>query len=171
MRCAILVATVLSVLALAVASWVSLPTKLIYNGSESATVGLYWIDDRPAEPGDYAILQLPQRLRSLVVDRGYLPPDIPLIKRVVGAEGDVVCRRNRQVLLNGVIIAVAHFRDRSGRAMPVWHGCHVLDRRRVFLLQGHPESFDGRYFGPVDRRLIIGRATRLRLPWRQDEPS
>jgi len=38
-------------------------------------------------------------------------------------------------------------------------------------LQDHPQSFDGRYFGPVDRRLVIGRATMLRLPWRKHEKS
>ena len=36
--------------------------------------------------------------------------------------------------------------------MPDWHGCHILTEQTVFLLQDHPQSFDGRYFGPVDRR-------------------
>ncbi|CAN0597380.1 unnamed protein product, partial [Laminaria digitata] len=31
--------------------------------------------------------------------------------------------------------------------------------------QDHPKSFDGRYFGPIDRRLIIGRARLLRFSW------
>lgn len=171
MRRVTTMATALSVLALAVSSLASLPTKLIYNASESAPIGFYWIDDRPAERGDYVLVRVPDRVRTLVVERGYLPPDIPLIKRVAGAGGHVVCRRNRVILIDGVTVAVAQIRDGLDREMPVWRGCHVLQERRVFLLQDHPESFDSRYFGPVDRRLIIGRATRLRLPWRKEEET
>lgn len=171
MRRATLIATGLPVFALAIASVESLPIKLIYNASESAPIGLYWIDDQPAERGDYVLVRVPDRVRNLVVERGYLPPDIPLIKRVVGADGDVLCRRNREILIDGVTVAVAQISDGLGREMPVWSGCHVLHERRVFLLQDHPNSFDSRYFGPVDRRLIIGRATPLRLPWRKGGPS
>ena len=171
MRRATLIATGLPVFALAIASVESLPIKLIYNASESAPIGLYWIDDQPAERGDYVLVRVPDRVRNLVVERGYLPPDIPLIKRVVGADGDVFCRRNRKILIDGVTVAVAQISDGLGREMPVWSGCYVLHERRVFLLQDHPNSFDSRYFGPVDRRLIIGRATPLRLPWRKRGPS
>ena len=171
MRRATLIATGLPVFALAIASVESLPNKLIYNASESAPIGLYWIDDQPAERGDYVLVRVPDRVRNLVVERGYLPLDIPLIKRVVGADGDVLCRRNRDILIDGVTVAVAQISDGLGREMPVWSGCHVLHERRVFLLQDHPNSFDSRYFGPVDRRLMIGRATPLRLPWRKRGPS
>lgn len=171
MRRATLIATGLPVFALAIASVESLPIKLIYNASESAPIGLYWLDDQPAERGDYVLVRVPDRGRNLVVERGYLPPDIPLIKRVVGADGDVFCRRNREILIDGVTVAVAQISDGLGREMPVWSGCHVLHERRVFLLQDHPNSFDSRYFGPVDRSLIIGRATPLRLPWRKRGPS
>ena len=169
MRCATLIAIGLPVFALAIASVESLPTKLIYNASESAPIGLYWIDDQPAERGDYVLVRVPDRVRNLVVGRGYLPPDTPLIKRILGVDGDVVCRRNREILIDGVTVAVAQISDGLGREMPVWSGCYVLHERCVFLLQQHPNSFDSRYFGPVDRRLIIGRATRLRLPLRKDE--
>ena len=164
MRRLTLIATGLPVLALVVTSLASLPTKLIYNSSESAPIGLYWIDDRPAERGDYVLVQVPDSMRNLVVERGYLPPDVPLIKRIAGANGDVVCRRNREIQIDDVTVAVAQIRDGSGREMPVWRGCYVLHGRRVLLLLDHPDSFDSRYFGPVDRRMIIGRATRLRLP-------
>ena len=159
------------VLALAVASAVSLPTKLIYNGSPSAPVGFYWIDDHRAERGDYVLVRVPDRVRNLVEERRYLPPDTPLIKHIAGADGDRVCRRDREIVIDGVTVTVARYEDGLGRDMPVWTGCHILRERRVFLLQQHPQSFDSRYFGPVDRSLIIGRATYLRPPWRKREQS
>ncbi len=171
MRCAVLVAAALAVLALAVASVVGLPKKLVYNASESAPLGLYWIDRQPILRGDHVYVRVPERLRKLFIERGYLPPDVPMVKRVAGLGGDRVCRAGTEISVNGTVLAAAKRHDGLGRKMPDWQGCHILTGRTVFLLQDHLRSFDGRYFGPVARRLIIGRATRLRLPWRKQEPN
>ena len=171
MKGATLIVTAVPVLALGLASVVSLPKKLIYNASASALLGLYWLDDQPIKRGDFVLVQVPMRVRTLVEERGYLPSEVPLIKRVMGVEGDEICREATHISINGKTVAEAQIRDGLGRPMPVWQGCHVLARDRVFLLQDHLHSFDGRYFGPVDRSLIIGRATYLRLPWRKHEPN
>ncbi|MHA1599429.1 MAG: S26 family signal peptidase [Alphaproteobacteria bacterium] len=169
MRPAFLLGTAIPVLALAIASVVSLPKKLIYNASASAPIGFYWIDQRPIQRGVYVYVRVPERVRNLVIERGYLPPNVPLLKRVVGLYGDRICRQFGEISVNGSVVARAKMRDGQGREMPEWHGCHFLTESSVFLLQDHPQSFDGRYFGPVDRRLIIGRALRLRFPWRKHE--
>lgn len=153
------------VLALVFAAAVPVPVKLIYNGSKSAPLGLYWIDKQVVNRHDYVLLQVPQRVRDLVEKRQYLPSGIPLIKRVVGIVGDTICRRGLQVLINGVTVAVARRFDKKGRTLPSWQGCHVLNADEVFLIQYHHLSFDGRYFGPVKRSQIIGRALKLRFPW------
>lgn len=171
MRRILLTSTFLPVLALAITSLVSLPKKLIYNASTSAPIGLYWLDNRPIERGDYVLVRVPERVRNLVEERQYSPPDVPLLKRVVGMNGDRICRQSDEITVNGSVVASAKMRDGQGREMPDWHGCHILTDCSVFLLQDHPQSFDGRYFGPVDRRLIIGRATRLRFPWRNRDES
>lgn len=168
MRHLTLIATGLSVLALAFASLANLPVKLVWNGSESAPIGLYWIDDRVPERGDCVLVRVPDTIRNLVIKRKYLPPDAPLIKRIAAVEGDTVCRRDREIIIDGITIALAWTEDGHGRKMPVWSGCHVLGHNQVFLLQRHPASLDSRYFGPVDRRLIIGRATQWRLPRQGD---
>ncbi|MCG8446790.1 MAG: S26 family signal peptidase, partial [Hyphomicrobiales bacterium] len=85
MRRFVLIVAVISVLALGIASAVRLPTKLIFNGSPSAPVGFYWIDDRRAERGDYVLVRTPEWVRNLMEERRYLPPNTPLIKRVAGA--------------------------------------------------------------------------------------
>ena len=171
MKCALLFGMTVPVIALGLASVASLPKKLIYNASESATIGLYWIDKRPVARGDYVLVSVPERVRNLVIERRYLPPNVPLLKRAVGLDGDRICRRREEISVNGRVVAIAKRRDGQGRDMPDWHGCHILTGHMVFQLQDHPQSFDGRYFGPVDSRLIIGRATRLRLPWRSSEQS
>ena len=171
MRRGPLVCAAIPVLALAVASTVSLPKKLVYNASASAPIGFYWLDDRRTKRGDYVLAHVPERVRNLVEERAYLPVDVPLIKRAAGVDGDVICRWGETVSINGNPVARAEKADGLGRPLPDWQGCHILTEQTVFLLQDHPQSFDGRYFGPVDRRLIIGRATMLRLPWRTREES
>lgn len=165
------VCAAIPVLALAVASVTSLPKKLIYNASASAPIGFYWLDHQPIRRGDYVLTRVPERVREVVEERGYLPADVPLIKRVAGVVGDEICRRGRTISINGNMVAVAEKADGLGRPLPDWQGCRILSESQVFLLQHHPRSFDGRYFGPVDRRLAIGRATKLRLPWRKREKS
>jgi type IV secretory pathway protease TraF len=52
--------------------------------------------------------------------------------------------------------------------LPVWQGCHTVQSDEVFLMNvGVPDSFDGRYFGPVPDSTIIGGATPLWLPDQQ----
>lgn len=156
-----------SVFALVAVSVFEMPRKLIYNGSASAPIGFYWVDHGQVSRGDFVFTRLPSWAEMIIEQRGYLPPGVPLIKRVVGVAGDRICRRGDTILVNGAVVAVARMRDETGRKLPVWQGCRVLSRDEFFLLQEHPRSFDGRYFGAINRRFIIGRATRLRSPWSQ----
>lgn len=156
MKSALFPGNAIPVLALAFASTVNLSKKLIYNASESAPIGFYWVDREPVSRGDYAYVRVSGRVRDLVIERGYLPPDVPIIKRVVGLNGDRICRDGTQISLNGTVVETVKEQDGLGRKMPEWHGCHILAERTVFLLQDHPRSFDGRDFGPVDRRLVVG---------------
>jgi type IV secretory pathway protease TraF len=48
--------------------------------------------------------------------------------------------------------------------MPVWQGCHQLQDGQVFVLGTHAESFDSRYFGPIDGEQITGAAIPLFIP-------
>jgi len=160
-----LLGTAIPALAMVAAIAVPMPVKLIYNGSKSAPLGFYWVDQQAASRQEFVLVYVPKRVRELIEKRKYLPAGTPLIKRVVGIAGDTVCRRGRTILINGVAVSIANMNDNKGRALPNWQGCHVLNAGEVFLLQDHPQSFDGRYFGPIKRSLIIGRAIRLQFPW------
>jgi type IV secretory pathway protease TraF len=93
--------------------------------------------------------------------RHYLPANVPLVKRVAAAEGDIVCARNGQVYVNGVWAAWQRPYDGAGRPMPAWQGCRTLGQNNLFLLMEAPDSFDGRYFGPTMASDIVGRASLL----------
>lgn len=138
-------------------------TRLVYNGSSSAPIGFYLVTSLAVSKGDLVLAEAPLAARKLAEERGYLPPGVPLIKRIAAVKGGLICRRGQAVSVNGVAAATALEADAQGRGMPVWCGCFVLREEQFFLLQDHPQSFDGRYFGAADRDLIVGKLTPLWL--------
>jgi len=139
---------------------VPLPKLLLWNASASVPEGLYVIDrTRRPTVGQLAVARLPDAARELAATRHYLPADVPLIKPVAARAGDTVCRQGLHVSINGLPTASALDRDRFGRPLPTWSGCKALGPSDVFLMNpAVRDSFDGRYFGPIDRRRIDGRA-------------
>lgn len=128
--------------------------RLFWNGSASAPIGFYRPLGRPWRRGDLVVFRPPLPLARAIVQRNLLPPGVPLIKHVAALSGDVVCRLGVEVRVNGTLVARALERDRAGRFLPRWAGCRVLGPRDVLLLQPHPRSFDGRYFGVQDARRV-----------------
>lgn len=137
---------------------------LIWNASASAPTGLYLVTaiGNPAR-GERVAARLPAPWRALAARRHYLPANVPLIKRIAAIPSDVACANDDRITVNGDVAALRLRRDGAGRPMPAWHGCRRLGAGEVLLLAAHPASFDGRYFGPSQRRDILGKA---HLIWR-----
>jgi conjugative transfer signal peptidase TraF len=152
--------TVLSVLATS-ASLVPTP-RLIWNVSASAPIGFYWrVAGRPSH-GDLVLARAPHWARRLAAERGYLPLNVPIVKRVAAVAGDVVCASGDAIFIDGRLIAHRLNSDRMGRPLPQWEGCETLGAGEFFLLMADaPDSFDGRYFGTTERHDIIGRLVPL----------
>jgi conjugative transfer signal peptidase TraF len=138
----------------------NVPT-LLWNASPSVALGLYWLAPRPPTRGALAVIRLPEPHRSLADSRGYLPVGNLLIKPIVARAGDVACRRGPTVTINGSAKAYARSADRAGRPLPHWSGCIRLGADQVFVLSADPDGFDSRYFGPVERRHVVGTALPL----------
>jgi conjugative transfer signal peptidase TraF len=136
---------------------------LLLNPTDSAARGLYFLEpaDRVAR-GDLVSARLPEEAAELAAERGYLPLGLPVIKTVWAAEGDRVCAEAGRVSIpdRPDLIALPH--DRSGRSLPLWSGCRILNPGEVFLASDEvPSSFDSRYFGPVSMESVLGRAVLL----------
>lgn len=138
------------------------PPRLVWNATASAPPGWWAIKpDAPLEVGDWALVRPAADLASVLATRGYLPPGVPLLKQVVAGPGQSVCRRGREVRIDGRLAGVALARDRRDRPLPAWSGCRRLARGEIFVMNAAPDSFDGRYFGPSRRRDVVGRAEPL----------
>jgi conjugative transfer signal peptidase TraF len=138
--------------------------RLIWNASASAPVGLWYIHPGArVSAGDMVLAKTPGSVRSLATARRYIPARVPLLKRVVAMQGTVVCATDKRIVVERRTLAVRLATDPHGRPLPWWNGCGRLGRGQFFLLNTAPDSFDSRYFGPVNETAIIGTATPLWL--------
>ena len=132
--------------------------RLVWNATASAPVGLYAVSPG-ASPvvGNLALVMPEAQLANWLARRHALPLGVPLIKRVAATTGQTVCRTGQVIVIDGARVATAHARDRAGRLLPQWSGCRRLGRGEIMLVNPAVEdSLDGRYFGPLRAKGVIG---------------
>lgn len=152
----VLGASAISIALLLIPMAITFSPKLVWNASESAPLGLYLIKKRQPVLGEYALVMPSKPVAAFIEDGGYAPPDTPLIKRIAALPGDETCRDNMAVFVKGLLVADAQETDSLGREMPRWRGCFTLKEGELFLLNDHPKSLDGRYFGATQMTDVIG---------------
>lgn len=155
---------------LAMAAWIPAGSaRLIYNATDSAPRGWYWLE--PATEfftGDEVLIDLPASAAQLAAERHYLPAGVPLLKRVGARGGQHVCLRSGTVTVDGREVAMVLSHDTAGRPLLAWPQCRLLHRSELFLLNpAKTASFDSRYFGPVAVSRARGRAIPL---WTWESP-
>jgi conjugative transfer signal peptidase TraF len=159
-RLATLLLTAFASVPLGSAVFSDLPKMLIWNASASAPIGFYAVAPIENLQVPDLVVALPPPLIAAFLDaRGYLPIGVPLLKRVLALSGQTVCRTGPDIIAYNAVIGRAQVRDRTGRLMPVWQGCRRIADDEVFLMNWDvPDSVDSRYFGPLPRTSILGRA-------------
>ncbi|WP_439620237.1 S26 family signal peptidase [Hyphomonas sp.] len=132
-------------------------SDFVCNRTESVPRGLYFVDRAaPVSKGDLVAFEPSDEVRQWLDQEGIVGSDWPLLKHVAGLEGDEICRCGMRIFVNALHVADALEATRSGNALPAWQGCRRLQSGDVFLLNDHPRSVDGRYFGVQDRARILG---------------
>lgn len=146
-----------AIAALALVSAVKFAPVLVWNASASALVGLYRIErNKQFEVGDFVLVRPEETLAKFIKERGYLPENFPLLKRVAALPDDEICRQSEAIFINKARVANALIFDSQGREMPSWSGCFTLQEDELFLLNNHDRSLDGRYFGATKADAVIG---------------
>lgn len=81
---------------------------------------------------------------------------IPLIKRVIGLPGDTLTLANDQVVVNGLALAEPYVHGAPTMCAQVC-GTVTLGPGQYFVLgDNRTQSYDSRYFGPVNEQDILG---------------
>ena len=135
--------------------------RLIWNRTASAPVGLYWVKDGPVTYNRWAVLSPKSDASEWAQHNGFVGKDWPLLKAIAGLPSDKICRENETILINDEVLAIALKQDDLQRDLPVWSGCRTLSEDEVFLLNAHPKSLDGRYFGITKLEDVDGIAVLL----------
>jgi conjugative transfer signal peptidase TraF len=168
-RSATLITISIAIVAQAFSMCMKPEPRLLWNASASVPIGLYNVEpvDQLAVT-NLVVAMPPSSLATFLAERGYAPLGVPLIKRIVALREQSVCRNELVISVDGIAMGMAFAHDRQGRPLPVWQGCQVIAQDEVFLMNwDESASFDGRYFGPISLRAIIGRAKPL---WTFDKP-
>ncbi|TPI13050.1 S26 family signal peptidase [Mesorhizobium sp. B4-1-3] len=135
---------------------------LVWNASASAPIGLYRVVAGAPARGDLVLARAPDFTADLAAERGYLPRNVPLVKRIAALPREHVCAFNEAIIIGGKIVARRLATDTQVRALPWWNECRALSQDEFFLLNSEASrSFDSRYFGPVPAKHIIGRLVPL----------
>lgn len=124
--------------------------RLIWNRTASAPIGLYWLNDTPISRGNWGVVSAKSDDAMWAERQGYVGKDWPLLKQIMAVSGDEICRVDGVISVNGMTIGTAKTFDSRGQPLPIWKGCKVLSEAEVFLMNSHPDSLDGRYFGATD---------------------
>jgi signal peptidase I len=159
-------------------SWV-FRTFFIPSGSMESTllVGDHLVVDRyiygPAPTAlERAILPAREPRRGdLVVFRSVERPQEDLIKRLIGLPGDVVATRDKQLILNGKRVNEPYVVHRDSQVGGVdsfnprhvqrdQFGPYTVPPGHVFVMgDNRDESYDSRFWGPLPRTYLKGRAS------------
>ena len=138
-----------------------LPERLIWNRTGSVPEGLYWLSDEPFTKGGWVVVSAKSAEAQWAELHGFVGKDWPLLKRVAGVPGDEICRDGVTILINGMPFGEALIETGDGLDLPSWKGCKRVSEDQIFLMNAHPNSLDGRYFGITSARNIEGSAILL----------
>ena len=150
MRYPVAILTLAGLGLMVLASFYNPQDRVIWNRTASAPTGLYWLNDDPFTHGRWVVVSAKSEDARWAETQGFVGKDWPLLKKIAALSGDEICRVDDVISVNGKNIGRAKTIDSRGRSLPVWTGCQVLSEAEVFLMNPHPDSLDGRYFGATD---------------------
>ena len=137
------------------------------NVSDSLPLGIYQTEKaaRPYVKGDLVLSCVPGVYADFAFDRGYISSGrcsartAPVGKYIAAEPGDRVLINEQGVYVNGTRLEHSQpaLRDGEGRHLLCRHVDKVLAEGEYILLNPKVSSFDSRYFGIVDEKLLIAR--------------
>jgi conjugative transfer signal peptidase TraF len=136
------------------------------NTTPSIPLGVYRLTNEPLVKGAYVLFcPPPAAVFDLAKARGYLGAGYcpggygQLMKKVLAVQDDVVVIGTDGVRVNGQLLPLSApiKADGAGRPLPDYKASRVLGSTEVLVMSdSNSGSFDGRYFGPIQRSQIQG---------------
>ncbi|MHB8286869.1 MAG: S26 family signal peptidase [Caulobacteraceae bacterium] len=129
---------------------------VLWNASSSEPKGLYMKVSDPPRVGEIVAFMAPPTAFPYADRRQHFLRIVPVLKQLAAGEGTHVCTQNGLLKISGAVKATIKSTDNQGAALPHWDGCRTLHAGEYFAFSNRvPNSFDSRYFGPIDSNKII----------------
>ena len=134
-------------------AWSAFMPPMIFNYTHSEPYGFYVLNVHKADEyrrGMTVIFPVPKPFETMVFGRDWINRGTPLMKQIWGLPGDTVCITDTQATVNGKYLGPVSRFDSMGRELPILRGCFTIPAGYFFPAGNYiPNSFDGRYIGPV----------------------
>lgn len=141
----------------------SLGYELTYQETASMPIG--WYLQTPinkVKKEDVVIVNLNQNWQQYLVRHHWIGKNMTLMKHVFAIPGDTVCIKHQHLLINGRKVVKIYKYYAKNKPLPQWHFCGRVPNNQYLLLSTLSlRSFDGRYFGLIQRSSIIGKGIKL----------
>jgi len=136
----------------------------VYNYTDSLPKGFYRIEKKPLyHRGDLLVFKVPEEVRQIVKDRHWLRDNGFLVKPLIGLRGDFVCTRFGRFKVAGHDFGGIEKSDKEGRKLPEYDAYGVVQSGFLVGIEGMANSFDSRYYGPIQESAVLGIAVPLWL--------
>jgi conjugative transfer signal peptidase TraF len=108
--------------------------------------------------GQIVVFNIPKSISGLVQKRRWAPERLTylLMKPVAAKAGDRVLISEKGLFINDLYVGAVKRFDSAGRPLPVIDGEFVLRQNELFAVSSHDNSFDSRYFGPIQTSAVKG---------------
>ena len=129
----------------------------VVNLTPSIKMGIYFVlpvnkDD--LKIGDIVLFSMPKEIDKFVHEREYVTDNCHTFLKEIGAlENDRIKIENKKLYINDKFIGKIEQEDTLGRELPQIEN-FIVPKDYFFPIGTHPKSFDGRYYGKVDIKLI-----------------
>lgn len=136
------------------------------NTTRSLPRGIYWTSSAPIEKGSYVIFCPPEAdAFDVARQRNYIGSGFcsgrygPIMKMVLAAKGDAITVTDDGMMVNGRLLPHSKPRraDPAGRVLPRYQADNyrLNDSELLMMSNVNDLSFDGRYFGPINRSQVM----------------
>jgi len=73
-----------------------------------------------------------------------------IVKRVAGVSGDLINVRGLEFFCNGKYLGKAKTHTKKGKLLESYKTSELIPDNKIFLMGDSPDSFDSRYYGPME---------------------
>ena len=142
-----------------------LPKYIIVNKTPSIREGVYLLlpyDEKiPLEIGDIVVFDIPKDVKKFIKERQYISDNThTFIKKVGATEGMKIEVKNKKLFINGIKSGNISLTDSLKRPLPQIEN-FVVSKGCFFPVGTHIQSFDGRYYGEIEKKSIKNKAKLL----------